>query len=256
MSMRWFAVIISVCPIMLQAQTHLVTTAETKATAAEQLAYARRLADEAVAIPPGDPHIQAFLKAITAYEVVPSHWPADTDAGCTAREQQALLFMREQIFMNVVHAADQALNSGCRQKASLNQAKGLALARLGRTDEAEDALKAARNGSGFGSLAAPEKLAVDNALASFYEKKGDDRNAVKYLREAAGFAGPLNAVAILIRSADANERLNDVASERADLAALDDALSRAHAAQLDPGEVVALRQLENNVARKHQKIGH
>jgi len=235
-------------------QDHVAATAEVKASAAAQLAYARKLASETVAVP-GDAHMQAVLMAVTAFEAVPSHWPSDASAICTAREGQAALFLREQIFANAVRTADLALADGCRQAPALNRIKGLALERLGRFSEAEDALKSARHGSGFGSLSGPEKLAIDNALAYFYEKTGDTHNAVTYLREAAKYADRLTAVAMLIRSADLNERSHDLAAERDDLAALDDALAQARSAHLDPGEIVALKQFENNVAQKHKKSG-
>ena len=247
-----FAISTTVTAADMPMGTHITTRSAVVQTAPAQLAYARRLSTLA-ATTTSDQHVVAVLQAYNAYEVVPVRWPKDSAMVCTARLEQSLLFLHENLFQNAIDTADRGLMN-CSSPL-LHRVKGIALRRLGKRSEAEEALKTARGAEGFARLAATEKLIVVNELATFYEHARNDREAIKYLREAAQYADPLTQIAMLMRSADANERLHDVSGEREDLTAVDAALSRARGVSLSEGELAALRVFDDDIARKHTSVG-
>lgn len=166
----------------LAALADIPVTVEVKATAGDQIEYARDLANQVLRAAPGEAEQTARFRAIVAYRAVVERWPHDIAAVIAAGLAESDLWLQAKDPAAAVSILERLLPVAARSdnEPAVYRRLGAAYHRMNRVKDAEQAFTRAETAP---ALARHPLLAVQTFRESalFYERTGrPGQSAIRY----------------------------------------------------------------------------
>jgi tetratricopeptide (TPR) repeat protein len=232
--------------------------AQVKATAAQQLAYAKQTMQ---LIPANGPlRDEAVFNSITALRAVHEKWPDQSAAVAQAYLLEAELFERQNMLttaLDTLRAAEPSARAAGQTVAVLAR-EGRIEWRLHKYADAADTFTRAERLPAFNDLPALQQMDTLNYFSEAESALSHHREAAAHLRRASALSSlPLmTRLTLTMRTLENDERSGDKGESKRDLKSAKDLLDQVMQTQsLGPAGAAALDQYISHVKKLEKALG-